>query len=136
MGETEANKTDADRIAAGPAAEIMQRGAEVPQVKPPQNILLATKSCLRISCLTTLATTTLPIFSVPLRVWQIICTPPTVQRLLTRFSRCKQSRSMSMTSHRSKRTLTPTYPYHSQAGKSTSGARNMQDIDKTLLGSR
>ena len=47
-GEKEANKTDEDRIAAGPATGIMLQGAEVPQIKPPQNILLATKSCPRI----------------------------------------------------------------------------------------
>ena len=70
-GGEEANKTNADRITAGPAAGtgIMLRGAEVPQVTPPQNILLAAKSCPRISCLTTLATTTLPTFNVPSRVW-------------------------------------------------------------------
>ena len=47
MEETEANITDAWRT-AGSAVGIMLRGVEVPQVKPPQNILLATKSCPRI----------------------------------------------------------------------------------------
>ena len=80
MGGTQANKTDADRIAAGLAAGIMLRGLAVPPVMPPLNILLATRRCPRISCLTTLATTTLPTFNVPSRVWQIIYTPLTVLR--------------------------------------------------------
>jgi hypothetical protein len=49
-----ANKTNADQIAAGLTAEIMLRGLAVPQVTPPLNVLLATRSC------PTLATTTLP----------------------------------------------------------------------------
>ncbi len=80
MGGTQANKTDADQIAAGLAAGIMLRGLAVPPVTLPLNILLATRSCPRISCSTTLATTTLPTFNVTSRVWGIIYTPFTVQR--------------------------------------------------------
>ena len=130
MGGTQANKTDADRIAVGLAAGIMLWGLAVPLVKLPLNILLATKSCPRISCSTTLATTTLQTFSVPSRVWQIIYTPLTVQRLPKRSSRCKRSRSRSMTSRQSKRTLPLNYPSHSQAERSTCGNKNTLNNQK------
>ena len=60
-----ANKTDADQIATGLAAGIMLRGLAVPQVMPPLNVLLATRSCPSLSCSTTLATTALPTSNVP-----------------------------------------------------------------------